>query len=277
MSSARSLRRRTARRVAATRSAPESSRARHAAPGVDARDRTRGRRTTGTRQARQGSRRSRSAARRGDRRARHADRRGRAAGHSGHRDQRRSARQRTPNYGETRRGPRDGTAVGATDPRGPRPLPADHHPARLTPTGCPKSPIDHAAQRHTLPARSDVDSPTRLERLVRRRLERALLDIEPRRRQGANGNRRLAGVGPVAGYQLRLLRRQPRLGGGSTQSSWSPATRLPPRWPSGATCACSLRGLSSRTRRRDACWSPPDGRPRALRPAGRRRGPGPCS
>ena len=130
MSSARSLRRRTARRVAATRSAPESSRARHAAPGVDARDRTRGRRTTGTRQARQGSRRSRSAARRGDRRARHADRRGRAAGHSGHRDQRRSARQRTPNYGETRRGPRDGTAVGATDPRGPRPLPADHHPSR---------------------------------------------------------------------------------------------------------------------------------------------------
>lgn len=146
MSSARSLRRRTARRVAATRSAPESSRARHAAPGVDARDRTRGRRTTGTRQARQGSRRSRSAARRGDRRARHADRRGRAAGHSGHRDQRRSARQRTPNYGETRRGPRDGTAVGATDPRGPRPLPADHHPARLTPTGCPKSPKSRRPQ-----------------------------------------------------------------------------------------------------------------------------------
>ncbi|MFC5122316.1 hypothetical protein ACFPRL_02285 [Pseudoclavibacter helvolus] len=30
--------------------------------------------------------------------------------------------------------------VSATDPRGPRPLPANHHPARLTPTECPKSP-----------------------------------------------------------------------------------------------------------------------------------------
>ncbi|MFC5122093.1 hypothetical protein ACFPRL_01090 [Pseudoclavibacter helvolus] len=29
--------------------------------------------------------------------------------------------------------------VSATDPRGPRPLPANHHPARLTPTECPKS------------------------------------------------------------------------------------------------------------------------------------------
>ena len=29
--------------------------------------------------------------------------------------------------------------VSASDPPGPRPLPADHHPARLTPTECPKS------------------------------------------------------------------------------------------------------------------------------------------
>nr|BFF06949.1 hypothetical protein GCM10023233_19180 [Brevibacterium otitidis] len=29
--------------------------------------------------------------------------------------------------------------VSASDPRGPRPLPANQHPANLTPTGCPKS------------------------------------------------------------------------------------------------------------------------------------------
>ncbi|MFB9777419.1 MFS transporter [Brevibacterium otitidis] len=34
--------------------------------------------------------------------------------------------------------------VSASDPRGPRPLPANQHPTNLTPTGCPKSPLSSA-------------------------------------------------------------------------------------------------------------------------------------
>lgn len=34
--------------------------------------------------------------------------------------------------------------VSASEPRGPRPLPADHHLASLTPTRCPKSPLTRA-------------------------------------------------------------------------------------------------------------------------------------
>src|SRR5690606_7708089 len=37
--------------------------------------------------------------------------------------------------------------VSASDPRGPRPLPANHHPASPTPTGCPKSPFVEPVDR----------------------------------------------------------------------------------------------------------------------------------
>jgi hypothetical protein len=46
--------------------------------------------------------------------------------------------------------------VSASDLRGPRPLPANHHPASLTPTGCPKS-LESSVRDFTNKVRTDLN------------------------------------------------------------------------------------------------------------------------
>lgn len=142
-----------ARPAAATRSAPASRRAHHEAPVGDVRGRSRRPRTTGSRSVPPGSRRSRSAARHGGQRPRHGPHRGRAASRSGNTGRRQSTRQRTPNYRETRRGPRLEQQLallilGDLDPYPPNPTRRASPPPNVRRADYPRSRHETEAPNH---------------------------------------------------------------------------------------------------------------------------------